>query len=470
MLENLNSPRLFSRADGLLWVSANNKVCCWENGNWREAFTATASEPPEVFEDRVTFRSVPSSTSNDPAELWLWQPNNSAPELCLRDPARPHPSVINMMPPKLNDQGSAPFWRSLPRLYLASSPVMYFRSNLYFLVDHANVLARDAQLTAVKTSGDAPLTAFESALRRWTVSEKDGCHAQLVCLSRDCPRPIILPMRFDPEQGLPPLRSLAEKVNIASWLTPSPLMHVADGSLYIGQQDLGIWTLPIAQVETAVAQQKDQLKGDDSRRVAAAAALRKTLLEKYDRNGNGLIDDDEKESALADPDFIEQELDAIDANHNGCLDADELAWFDANHNKTLDADEQAGIAIAQHLFAVSFLMEFDADGDGLLDRSEFGSLFSKHFKPAIPGFPMGPQFGSFPDRNRDGFIDVGELETFLNEQTRRGFLRRRNPATPVFRPPMTNSISAPDPQQALKAAVELYWQNPGWTTNRPGPP
>ncbi len=77
------------------------------------------------------------------------------------------------------------------------------------------------------------------------------------------------------------------------------------------------------------------------------------LLTKYDHNHNGVIDLPEREEALDDPDFIEAELDMIDTNHNGRLDAPELAYFDANQNKILDPKEQAGIDIAQRLLAVS---------------------------------------------------------------------------------------------------------------------
>ena len=61
-----------------------------------------------------------------------------------------------------------------------------------------------------------------------------------------------------------------------------------------------------------------------------------------------MIDPDEKESALDDPAFIESELDIIDGNHNGWLDAVEFGYFDANKNRILKTKEQAGVDIAQH--------------------------------------------------------------------------------------------------------------------------
>ena len=168
---------------------------------------------------------------------------------------------------------------------------------------------------------------------------------------------------------------------------------------------------------------------------------------------------------MDDPAFIESELDTIDANDNGWLDATELAWFDANQNKILEPKEQAGIEIAQHLLAERLLKKFDANGDGFLDRTEINDLLKSSMETSsrsMPGFSS-----PFPDDNHDGHIDLGELETFLKQQTRSGLRSRGMPGTVSFNQMRMDASQSVDPRQRFKAAVESYWQNPGSVTNRP---
>jgi len=187
----------------------------------------------------------------------------------------------------------------------------------------------------------------------------------------------------------------------------------------------------------------------------------------YDLNHNGIIDPDEKEEALDDPAFIESELDAIDANHNGWLDAEELTYFDANKNKTLETKEQAGIDIALHLLALKLLKKFDVDGDGFIDRSEFNDLWHSHQKNNAPAMQGPIPNYLFPDKDQDELVDLGELETFLKQQTRGGLRSRRMPGTNSFSQMRMNTSQPIDPRQMFKAAVESYWQNPGGIPNGP---
>ncbi|HTV61488.1 MAG TPA: hypothetical protein VMH30_02850, partial [Verrucomicrobiae bacterium] len=86
------------------------------------------------------------------------------------------------------------------------------------------------------------------------------------------------------------------------------------------------------------------------------------------------IDPDEKEAALDDPAFIEAQLDVIDANHNGMLDREEIAFFDVYHHNFPSLKEQTGIEITEHLLAERLMKKFDANGDGILQPAEFQAL------------------------------------------------------------------------------------------------
>ena len=179
---------------------------------------------------------------------------------------------------------------------------------------------------------------------------------------------------------------------------------------------------------------------------------------KYDLNHNGVIDPDEREAALGDPAFIESELDKIDANHDGWLEADELAYFDANHNGILDPNEQAGIEIAQHLLAVRLMKKFDAEGKGFLTHYEFDDL-QQSCKGDNPGMPAPPFFGIHSSTQ----VSRQNIEDFLKQQTRKS-LRLPGSLMAVEHEARTSN-GAIDEQQMFKLEVEYYWKNSGSHSN-----
>jgi hypothetical protein len=434
-LGGLGSPVLFSGLNRSLCAIVGKKVFSWDGNDWREIFTLNFSQPPEVFEDAVIVRSI---SSVDPANLWIFKKDQSEPELCLHDEPKPHPGVSVDRTFNPNDSALHPLWKSPIGDYLASCAATSFKSNLYFFVDHAIV---------TNVSG------------HWTVVEKNGYHAKLVCLSHDFPEPIVVPLKFDLEGGRPPLKSFGEKFQSFPRLTRSTWMIFAGDKLYIGQPDVqGIWAVTISEIETAVAAQKQIQLGQQAQATATAEQTRKNLLVKYDRNHNRIIDPEEKEEALDDSAFIESELDAIDANQNGRLDPAELVYFDANTNKILEAKEQAGIDIAQQLLAAKLFKKFDVNGDGLLDRPEFIDLWQSGLRANTVFMPSSTF--PFPDENHDSQVDIGELGSLLKQLTRNGL--RPQPGSPAFLNQMRADPSKPiDPQQLFKSSIEGYWQNPG---------
>ncbi|HXI71291.1 MAG TPA: EF-hand domain-containing protein [Verrucomicrobiae bacterium] len=471
-LDDLGSPVLFSGSNNTLRGSIGSKIYSWDGKDWQEIFDFGFVPQTDVFEDGVLFRNGMAFFPYEPPALqdrhyndetlWLLQKDQPDPELCLYEKAKLH-KWNNQLKPA--EQPRHPFWKLPDTNSLISESATVYKSNLYVFVDHAVV-------TNV------------SDRYHWTVVEKDGCHAQLVCLSRDCPDPVIVPLKFHSDLGQLPLKSLADKTgdSIApvsndpqqTWL------FFGGNMLYIGQKHTpGVWGIPIAELELAVTAQKQiQLdkKAQEAAQASAAAKqaqiekerVQKNLLSQYDLNRNGIIDPDEKEAALDDPAFIASELDGIDANHNGWLDASELAYFDANTNKILEPKERTGIELAQHLLAKNLLKKFDASDDGFLDRQEFNELFQPSMATSIRSMPgmSGIPF-PFPDDNRDGHIDLGELETFLKQQTRGGVRLRGLPGAAVFNQMRTGGNQPVDVGQIFKLTVEAYWQNPGGATNRP---
>jgi Ca2+-binding EF-hand superfamily protein len=234
-------------------------------------------------------------------------------------------------------------------------------------------------------------------------------------------------------------------------------MHFAGNRLFLGQRStLGLWSIPVSEIEATVAGQKKLLLAKQAQDVGAMEQKWKDLLAKYDRNHSGAIDPDEREAALDDAAFIAAELDLIDTNHNGWLEPEELFFFDPNQNKTLEPKEQAGIELAQHLLAEKLLKQFDADGDGRLDRLEFNDLVAENRRTRDPA--MSPVRG-FPDANHDGHVDLGELETFLHQQISWD-VRARTIHVPGLDRRATPGAPAADPRILFKEEVEKYWQKP----------
>jgi len=84
--------------------------------------------------------------------------------------------------------------------------------------------------------------------------DKDGYNAKLVCLSRDWPEPLVVPLKFD----LKLMRH--DMFRDQSSLSKSTWMHFAGDNLYIGQADiLGFFTIPVSEIEANIEAQKQIL-------------------------------------------------------------------------------------------------------------------------------------------------------------------------------------------------------------------
>jgi len=112
---------------------------------------------------------------------------------------------------------------------------------------------------------------------------------------------------------------------------------------------------------------------------------------KYDKNGNGIIDEDEKEAIrkdyAANP---EGELKRFDTNKDGKLDDEEIAAitppgrkkditdffakYDTNHNGVIDENEKEAIRKDYAANPDGPLKQFDRNKDGKLDDKEIAAI------------------------------------------------------------------------------------------------
>jgi Ca2+-binding EF-hand superfamily protein len=452
--QDFRIPSLFEGPSHSLRIAARNKIFTWTGKDWREDF-AGLPNPAEaqICMDGVLFRNGYAG-SVQPDSLSILVTEQNLPEIRFGQLPQPvNPKSTNSARPGANT-GLSPdvSWKMPPELFLANLPATMNRSNLYFLVDHS----------------EAHKTVDENQLVRVQIVGKEGYDATLLCFSPDQPSPQKIFLKFDSSTGSPPLTGINPGAHPTFPKLPQNWMLFTTNLLFLssgGGPKPGVWLMPVSQIEAALAPQKQAQRNKQAQASAAAEQIRKNLLAKYDHNHNGVIDPEEKEEALDDPAFIESELDVIDANHNGWLDAEELAYFDANRNKILEPKEQAGIDIAQYLFAQRLLKKFDANGDGVLDRSEFGELVQACFG-AGNGTRPDLSFQA-ADANHDGHIDESELEALLKQQTRRGLRLAGATGAAALNQMRPNANQPVDPKLVFKLTVESYWRNPGGVTNKP---
>ena len=303
------------------------------------------------------------------------------------------------------------------------------------------------------------------------ITGKDGYNAELLCFSTNLPGPQTLFLKFDAPDACPPLAGINPSARPAMSGPPKNWMLFTSNYLVFENDNdgvrAGVWLMPVAEIEAALAPLRQAQFAQMARAKVATEQSRKNLMEKYDRNRNGVIDPDERAEALDDPAFIESELEVIDANHNGWLDAEELTYFDANNNNILEPKEQTGIEIAQRLLAERLFAKFDLHNDDALGpRGIYGPGADLH--GFAPGCVSRPDLAiQNVDANHDGHVDLKELEAFLGTQTLRGLIRpRRIPGPPPFTPTGADAGQRIGPQQRFKQMVETYWQSAGGVTNQ----
>jgi hypothetical protein len=416
---------LFTDTQKNLCAAVHNKIFRWDGTDWHEIGAASTSYMPAVFDEGVIFST--DGFNLKPARISRFGMQSNLVEICLSQIAK-EPSRREYEPRRAGtNTAQNPLWKLPAELSLPNLSASLRQSDLYLMADHSE--------------------------------KKDGYNASLFCFSRDLSAALKVRLNFEASDAFPAGIGFAPGIAMPGTVGNRGWMQFTTNLMLCGRYSVpedfkpGLWVMPVSQLEPAIAAQKQMQLEREAQAVGAAAQTKKDLLTKYDLNHNGIIDPDEKEAALDEPAFIESELDIIDANHNGLLDAKELAYFDVNQNKLLELKEQTGIEIAQHLLAESFLKRFDVNGDGLLDEREISDLVQVNTQTTSDDFFYSQ------DRNHDRHIDLGELEIFLQNQTFSHL--RPNEIISWARFKSAQRINRPvvDPRQIFQEDVEYYWQN-----------
>ncbi len=435
VLDDFGEPVLFEGPGHSLRANIKGKVYTWTQNDWREDFSA---EESDLLANGTLFRY-----SENPRGSMLYLSTESSLPVVGFERAM---GFSYPPPPQQAGVVVKPLWVMPPGLITDVPTATMDGSNMVFLVDHS---------TEKKTvKGDS--------IVKVDINEQDGYHASLLYFSPDRSGPKKLYLRFDAPGACPPLLGVnahKESHFIGTMMRrASPYwMIAADGWLIFGNdlvptgQKPGVWMLPLSDLAPAIEAEKKRQAAE----IAAAQQAKKDIASKYDSNHDGTLQPEEKQRAIGDADFLERNIETIEANHNGRLDAEELAYFDANKDKLLEPEEKAGIDIVQHLLAVRTMAKLDVNKDGRLDMREF-----PRWERSLPRKP-----GSIPPpvmMNEVGDLSPQSLEALLKEVTEKSIMMNTRRGHPV---PQMQQLNDPsfryDPVVRFKIYLENYWSNPG---------
>lgn len=454
--EDLGTPTLFAGPGQSLRAAVGNKIVAWDGKDWLTVCPAPqAPVPPAVSDDGVLFMA---DGWNAPVGIWRLPMGSREVECCLR--------AIGGIAPA-SDINTKPLWK-LPRGFpLSRLPAASRGSDLFLMADHSkseNLVNEQQNLVVGKK-----------------ILPQNGYHAELLCFACNYPEPQKIFLKFNgddaslPVAGENRLAGYAIPNQPSAWLlfssncllcgreTPDAFPNAGAADPYVKEPQTGIWMIPLDEINTKLAlqQKAQQLQQAESNTLARRAA--QSLLDKYDRNHNGVIDPEEREDALDDPDFIKTELDSIDANHNGWLDPAELAYFDANHNKILEPKEQTGIGITLHLLAEKLFQQYNPHDYDSISIQDYEAMVKSTLPVNVAmSFDFQPPRA---DENHNGRVDAAELEHLMQRHLEAQLRPNRGPI--IYRPMGLGPQGSSAFGERLKTEVEAYWQNPNGSSNRP---
>ncbi len=230
-LATLGGPTLFPGPNGAVRSRVGDWIHEWDGRDWWQLL-ALPSGRVQTFGDVTLLRALPYRGRS---EVWIFPHNAREPELCWLEES----SIFPFGPPgRLSMKGpaapasdrAAAVWSAATGAAFAGSPAACSGTNLFFLVDH--------------TALPKPAASVASATNELR-------HANLVCLDRRSPNPLVIPIRFAAgggawttfraqlDQGRSPHMATA-------WLVPTP------EHLLIGQpMARGVWLVPWDQLAAA---------------------------------------------------------------------------------------------------------------------------------------------------------------------------------------------------------------------------
>jgi len=448
-LDNLSNARLMPGPGESLRVYAKSNFYQWNGSDWERFLSIPIDVFPYLDEYGAVFQRTVASANHSfggrrsdqsyagRTDFWLLRANATN---ILR--GRYSGSLVGIVG---MDDGVESYvvpeyqWDASSRLDISRSPMIQAGSRLIFY--------RDCIQSSQDSSGrNKPVrSAFD---------------ADLIQLEPSSSKSLVVRLQFDVESVK---RANPKLLTNTAWsplpwgdqlFPPKPVFISCDDRfLFVGQAALaGLWAIPMETIQAAFSKQREADLASARREIEFNEQERKRLANvwtKYDANHDGVLSPEEKEQALADPDFIAAEFDRIDENTNGILDVVELEYFDANHNHALDSNEMAGINACLHISAQRLLEKLDAGHKGWLTPAEAETLLAVIFGRQT----ISPVIKSFLDRDHNGMVDLSEIEAQLQSTLKSTLMLANNSLAPRASGPR------PPPMSPLEPLIGYYWTN-----------
>jgi Ca2+-binding EF-hand superfamily protein len=187
-----------------------------------------------------------------------------------------------------------------------------------------------------------------------------------------------------------------------------------------------VTTLVLALPAAAQSDAEPPRKGISNLLGKAADRLKEEAMKRFDKNGDGRLDDEERAEALREMKKKGGEIQGqlrqfmlrrYDADGNGALDpAERKTAFD----ETMKQLEENGPMVKNTVLGFVH-KRFDANGDGTLDKEELAAARGELTKRIIEGIPMGDA-PTKPSKPVD-LVDPVERKKQAEELLRQGFIR-----------------------------------------------
>lgn len=435
VIDHYGLPPLFQTAGGIVNACVGGRVfsLSTQTNDWQ--FTAAIPKSSYdrffLFDDGIISTFVRTS---EEGELWAMRGNDVGFQLLFRQPARLSARLIPFyaLEPKTNPNTNTPCWNLPDDIRVAKFAPCLENDKLWLLAGTFN---------------------FQSdPVKQVQLKETNGWHILLFRFTPGEAEPIRIPLLLAFEStGLSDfsadmlLRSSNKQVVFQS--TPKGLVISCE---FVP----GFWFVPKTDLDPLIQAQESQHRAERETAKAKQEAVRKELLAVHDRNHNGLFDPAEIETAITDPRFLAAEVENIDANNNGLLDADELAFFDVNGNRRLESREHEAVEATMTNLAAKLFARLDQNKNGKLTANE---LCEGPGKPPLSTWTQSSVARPGPDHHLgmdlDALIQVEQQR--LNRQLR--------PLAPgKLLPDALRSQPLVNPRILFSLRVEEYWAAGNW--------
>jgi hypothetical protein len=238
--ERLDRMVMFPGGRNHLRAIVGDSIYEWNGSDWTALVTVGGQVACDPFPSGAILRS---QESYQPRCVWLLTADRDALELCWKEIPDQHGHFVPRSAPKMPaPQGPGPQYRPPPHPAAADQPVTWTG-----LLDDS--LAR----VPMAIAGTSNLFFYLARVPPYSMRDPmprpaDGKMAELVCLVRGVPGPVVIPIAFAPGVGpAPGERGVPRGFESKIWMVTSA------ENLLIGEDDMrGFWALPLTDLNSAV--------------------------------------------------------------------------------------------------------------------------------------------------------------------------------------------------------------------------